>query len=102
MTRSRPKMNQKNPPGQIIPSSIPYGPGMGQIKYLRDMVKKYHEEGGYKAFEPLPATLPSTSAEKRSERLLGGLKRLCEDARSYQDMVAPWDVERLIDEYEKD
>ena len=73
MMHSRPEMNQEHPPGQIIPSSIPYGPGMGQIKYLRDMIKKYHEEEGYKALEAPQATLPSTPSKERSERLLGAL-----------------------------
>jgi hypothetical protein len=105
MMHSRPEMNQKNPPGQIIPSSIPYGPGMGQIKYLRDMIKKYHEEEGMvaaakhavellknsgvsEAFLNGHAPIPSTSAEKRSEGLVEALLAYC-DSHDFNEKLDP-------------
>jgi hypothetical protein len=96
----RPEKDMDNPPGQIVNKvTLPrcasnvacacspgrcedkdYGPG--QVRYLRDVIRKYQEEDRgdekvYKAISDRYATSLSPSAEKRLDDLQRGLLRLC-------------------------
>ena len=94
MIRGNPMHNTKNPPGQFTGDERS---ATGQVKYLRDMIKKYYDEESLSTelLRP-PAPTPLPSAEKRLERLVGALTRLSNDWDKLTDHEKQEYIERQV------
>lgn len=85
--RNRAELNMDSPPGQIVNREQP--------KYLKDVIRKYYEEEGYTPPERVQATLPSTQAEERLQRVLGALEGLARQAEARQGAHDRWWAQEL-------
>src|ERR1700752_2745595 len=72
----RPELDTVNPPGQLTYTNQTYTGSPQQVKYLRDVIRKYQEEdnrenrkeGPYNALKGQDARMPLPDAEKRLAR----------------------------------
>lgn len=67
----------------------------GQVRYLRDVIRKYQEEDRQEALKTLPATQGPTNAEERLEGLLGTLESLARQAELRQGHSDGWWAQEL-------
>lgn len=66
----------------------------GQVRYLRDVIKKYYEEEkGYEPSLQVQATAPLPDAEKRLQAVLGALAGLCKQQIARDGTINWWTQE---------
>lgn len=89
MIRTPPQHNTTNPPGQAV--NTDWKPP----RYLRDVIKRIHEQEVQEIPEHLGATTPSTSPEKRLEAVLKALEGLARQAETRQAAYDGWWAQEL-------